>query len=78
MRKANKKGGKKKEGNLPKPLPSFSFFHPLLSLLSNTIHIKLKIINYLRLKRVLEEHRNVAQVVYNFYFFYFYVDGGGK
>ena len=26
--KTNKKGGKKKEGNLPKPLPSFSFFRP--------------------------------------------------
>ena len=30
--KTNKKGGKKEEGNLPKPLPSFSFFRPLLSL----------------------------------------------
>ena len=30
----------KKEGNLPKPLPSFSIFRPLLSLLSTTIYIK--------------------------------------
>ena len=37
MRKTNKKGGKKKEGNLSKPLPSFSFFRPLLSLFPTTI-----------------------------------------
>ena len=30
--KTNKKGGKKKKGNLPKPLPSSPFFRPLLSL----------------------------------------------
>ena len=40
--KTNKKGGKKKEGNLPKPLPSFSFFRPLLSLLPMTIYINKK------------------------------------
>ena len=33
VRKTNKKRGKKKEGNHPKPLPSFSFFRPLLFLL---------------------------------------------
>ena len=38
--KTNKTGGTKKEGNLPKPLPSFSFFRPLLSLLPTTIYIK--------------------------------------
>ena len=38
--KINKKGGKKKEGNLQKPLPSFSFFRPLLSLFLTTIYIK--------------------------------------
>ena len=32
MRKTNKNGGKKKEGELPKSLPSFLFFLPLLSL----------------------------------------------
>ena len=37
MRTINKKGGKKKEGNLPKPLPSFSFFRPLLSLFPTSI-----------------------------------------
>ena len=31
--KQTKKEERKKEGNLPKPLPSFSFFRPLLSLL---------------------------------------------
>ena len=41
-RKTNKKGGKKKEGNLPKPLPSFSFFRPLLSLFPTTDYIKIK------------------------------------
>ena len=35
--KTNKKGGKKKESNLPKSLPSFSFFCPLLSLFPTTI-----------------------------------------
>ena len=39
VRKTNKKGGKKKEVNLPKPLPSFSFFRPLLVLLLTTIYI---------------------------------------
>ena len=29
--KPTKKGGKKKESNLPKPLPSYSLFRPLLS-----------------------------------------------
>ena len=38
--KTNKKGGNKKEGNLPKPLPSFSFFRFLLSLSSTTMNIK--------------------------------------
>ena len=42
MRKTNTKGGKKKEGNLSKPLPSFSFFRPLLSLFPTTIYIKIK------------------------------------
>ena len=42
MRKTNKKGGKKKEGNLPKPLPSFFIFRPLLSLFPTTIYIKIK------------------------------------
>ena len=37
------KGGKKKEGNLPKPLPSFFFFRPLLSLLPAIIYINKKI-----------------------------------
>ena len=42
--KTNKKGGKKKEGNLPKALPSFSISHPLLSLFPTTyLHKK----NYL-------------------------------
>ena len=38
-----KKGGKKKEGNLPKPLPSFSFFRPFLSLLPTAIYINKKL-----------------------------------
>ena len=46
MRKLTKKGGKKKEGNLPKPLPSCSFFRPPLSLLPTTICIKNKKQNY--------------------------------
>ena len=33
----------KKEGNLPKPLPSFSFFRPLLTLLPTTIYINKKL-----------------------------------
>ena len=37
-----KKEGKKNEGNLPKPLPSFSFFRPLLSLFPATIYIEIK------------------------------------
>ena len=39
IKKQTKKEERKKEGNLPKPLPSFSFFHPLLFLLPNTIYI---------------------------------------
>ena len=35
----NKKGGKEKENNLQKLLPSFSFFRPLLSLLLTTIYV---------------------------------------
>ena len=31
LKEPNKEGRKKKEGNLPNPLPSFSFFRPLLS-----------------------------------------------
>ena len=42
MRKTNKKGGKTKEGNLPKPLPRFSFFRYLLSLFTTRIYIKIK------------------------------------
>ena len=56
MRKTNKKGGMKKEGNLPKPLPSFSFFIPTLSLFP-TIYIKAKKIkNNLRDVSVLFQH----------------------
>ena len=40
--KTNKKGGKKKEGNLPKPLPFFSFSRLLLSLLPTTIYMNEK------------------------------------
>ena len=39
VRKRNKKGGKKKEGKLPKPLPSVYFFRPLLFLSPTTIYI---------------------------------------
>ena len=42
LEKTNLNGRKKKEGNLPKPLPSFSFFRPLLSLLPTTIYINKK------------------------------------
>ena len=42
MKKTNKKKRKEKKGNLPKPLSSFSFFRPLLSLLPTTIYIKKK------------------------------------
>ena len=41
--KTNKKRGKKKEGNLSKPLPSFSVFRALLSLLPTTIYINKKL-----------------------------------
>ena len=53
MRKTNKKGGKKKEGNLPKPHPSFSFFPPLLSLFPTTIYIKIKNFANVRSIRIL-------------------------
>ena len=38
--KTNKKGGKKKESNLPKPPSSFSFFRPLLSSPLTNIYLK--------------------------------------
>ena len=42
MRKTNKKRGKKKEDNLPKPLPFYPVFRPLLSLFPTIIYIKIK------------------------------------
>ena len=42
IRKTNKKGGKKKEGNLQKPFPSFYFFRPLMFLFSTTTYIRIK------------------------------------
>ena len=38
--RTQQKGGKKREGNLPKPPSYFSFFRPLLSLLYTTIYIE--------------------------------------
>ena len=56
MRKSNKEERKKEEGNFPKPLPSFTFFRPLVIISHHHLHKNKKIEKNLRDVSVLFQH----------------------